>query len=153
MMTAFKKLGFVITPFKIQILIVFLFLFTAASVRAEGVLAQAIPSSGPPVQVTLPFQIPTMSDLLTFLIRFFFAVAGLVALVYLMLGSISWITSGGNKENVEKAREKIQAAIIGVILIVLVLAIIWTIEQVVFAAKICFGISCPLTIPTLIRPN
>ncbi|QQG44408.1 MAG: hypothetical protein HYW86_00610 [Candidatus Roizmanbacteria bacterium] len=103
------------------------------------------------VKVNLPFQIPTLGDLLTFIIRFFFAVAGLVALIYLLLGALAWITSGGNKENVDKAREKIQNAIIGVILIVLVLAIIWTLEQIVFAQKICFGISCPLSMPTLLK--
>lgn len=99
----------------------------------------------------LNFTIPTLSDLLTFVIRFFFAIAGLLALLYLLMGALAWITSGGNKEGVEKAREKIQAAVIGVILIVLALAIIWTLEQIVFGGKICFGLSCPLTIPQLIH--
>lgn len=103
------------------------------------------------VQATLPFTIPTLSTLLTFIIRFFFAIAGLAALLYLLLGALGWITSGGSKEGVEKAREKIQAAIIGVILIVLVLALIWTLEQVIFSAKICFGLSCPLSLPSLIQ--
>ena len=103
------------------------------------------------VQATLGFAIPTLSDLLTFIIRFFFAIAGLAALLYLLLGALAWITSGGSKEGVEKAREKIQAAIIGVILIVLVLALIWTLEKIVFSEKICFGLSCPLTLPSLIK--
>lgn len=98
------------------------------------------------------FKIPGLADILTFVIRIFFVIAGLVALLYLLLGAFSWITSSGEEEAVAKARQKITAAIIGVILIVAVLAIIVTLEQVVFKTKICFGISCPATIPSLVRP-
>jgi hypothetical protein len=100
----------------------------------------------------LGFRIPTLGDILTFLIRGFFVIAGLMALLYLMLGALAWVTSSGEKEGVEKARNKIQAAIVGMILIVAVLAVIWTLEQVVFAGKICFGISCPATVPALVKP-
>lgn len=103
-------------------------------------------------EAKLGFKIPSLTDILTFLVRFFFVLAGLAALLYLLLGAFAWITSGGNKENVEKAREKLQAAVIGIVLIVFVLAIIWTLEQVVFARAICFGVSCPLTIPKLLTP-
>lgn len=99
----------------------------------------------------LGFEIPDLADLLTFVIRIFFVIAGLVALLYLLLGAFSWITSGGDEDNVKKAREKITAAIIGVVLIVAVLAVIVTLEQVVFRKEICFGISCPATIPNLVR--
>lgn len=100
----------------------------------------------------LGFKIPGLADILTFVIRIFFVIAGIIALLYLLLGAFGWITSGGEEENVKKAREKITAAIIGVILIVAVLAIIVTLEQVVFRKKICFGISCPATIPSLVHP-
>lgn len=103
------------------------------------------------LQATLPFAIPTFGDLLTFFIRFFFVIGGLVALYYLLTGALNWITSGGNKENVEKARERIQNAVVGIILIVVVLTIIWTFEQIIFSKKICFGISCPLSIEALIK--
>ncbi len=99
----------------------------------------------------LGFQPPQLGDVLTFLIRLFFAAAGLAALIYLLLGAFSWVTSGGSKENVEKARDKIQAAVVGVILVVVVLAIVTTLEQVVFKTKICFGLSCPLTLPSLLK--
>ncbi len=101
--------------------------------------------------VDLGFPVPTLSTLLTFIIRFFFVAAGLAALLYLLLGAFSWVTSGGQKENVEKARDKIQAAIVGLILIVAVLAIMVTLEQVVFNQKICVGLSCDITIPNLIQ--
>ena len=98
----------------------------------------------------LGFKIPSLGDLLTFAIRAFFVIAGLAALFYLLLGALAWITSGGDKDAVTAAREKIQAAVLGMILIVAVLAIIWTLEQVIFNRRICLGLSCPLTLPGLI---
>ena len=99
----------------------------------------------------LGFQIPSLGDILTFIIRAFFVIAGLAALLYLLLGALAWITSGGDKEAISAAQQKIQAAVIGMILIVAVLAIIWTLEQVVFNRRICLGLSCPLTLPGLIE--
>lgn len=94
-----------------------------------------------------------LSTILSFLIKFFFSLAALAALLYLLLGAFAWITSGGSKENVEKAREKIQAAVIGIILIIAVIAIAVTLEQFVFKGAICFGFSCPIKIPGLIEPS
>lgn len=98
----------------------------------------------------LGFNIPNFGEVLTFIIRFFFVAAGLATLIFLLLGAFSWITSGGNKENVEKAREKIQAAVIGIVLVVVVLALVALFEQVVFQKKICFGLTCPITFPSLL---
>lgn len=129
---------------------------TGETVSSE-VLAQDpdAPLSGAPIQISeeeLGFKIPNLADVLTFVIRIFFTIAGLVALLYLLLGAFSWITSGGDEDNVKKSREKITAAVIGVILIVAVLAIVVTLEQVVFREAICFGISCAATIPNLLTP-
>jgi len=99
----------------------------------------------------LGFKIPSLGDILTFIIRAFFVIAGLAALLYLLLGALAWITSGGDKEAITAAQQKIQAAVIGMILIVAVLAIIWTLEQVVFNRRICLGLSCPLTLPGLVK--
>lgn len=101
--------------------------------------------------VKLGFKIPNFADVLTFILRFFFIVAGLVALIYLLLGALAWITSGGNKESVDKAREKIQAAIVGLILIFVVLAIVIVIENVFFIPNQGLGISKPIVFPGLIE--
>lgn len=130
-------------------------LLTATSYLTSYVSVMAAPSDAD-IQVStggpngLGFAIPTIGGLLTFVVKAFFVVAGVFALVYLLLGALSWITSGGDKAGVEKARDKIQAAIVGILMIVVVLAIVWTLEQVVFAGKICFGLSCALTLPTLL---
>lgn len=100
-------------------------------------------------QVKLGFQIPSFDAVLTFIIRGFFIVAGLVALLYLLLGALAWITSGGNKESVDKAREKIQAALIGVILIFAVLAIVGVVENIL---GLGLGVTKAIVFPKLINP-
>ncbi len=114
--------------------------------NAPKLLAQAIPN----VQIdTRGLPVIPFGELLTFFIRGLFVIAGLAALFYGLLGGIAWITSGGGKDEVQAARDKIQAAIIGVFILILVLSIIWTLENVIFQRNICFGISCPVTIPQL----
>ena len=88
-----------------------------------------------------------MSDVITFLIRGFFMVAGLAAILYLLMGAFSWVTSGGNKENVEKAREKIQAAVLGLIIIFIVLSLVVLVESIF---NVGLGISKEIKVPTLV---
>lgn len=104
------------------------------------------------LSVQLGWPIPSLGGILTFVIRLFFAIAGLAALFYLLLGALAWVTSGGSKDQVEAAQKKIMAAVIGVVLIVVVLSIIVTLEQVVFQCRICFGLSCNVTIPSILDP-
>jgi len=99
----------------------------------------------------LGFKIPTLSDLLTFAVRVFFVIAGLAAMFYMLLGALAWVTSGGDKDSVTAAREKSQAAVIGLIMMVAVLAVVWTMEQIIFKRRICIGLSCPLTLPGLLK--
>lgn len=128
-------------------ILAFAFFFLSGGVHAQDLTATIKID-----QTDLGFRIPDLATILTFVIRLFFVIAGLVALLYLLLGAFEWITSGGDEEKVEGSRKKITAAIIGVVLIVAVLAIIVTLEQIVFRRRICFGISCAATIPNLVEP-
>ncbi|KKQ24476.1 MAG: hypothetical protein US40_C0003G0015 [Candidatus Roizmanbacteria bacterium GW2011_GWC2_37_13] len=101
--------------------------------------------------VNLGFTIPPFDQVLTFIVRMFFVVAGLIAMIYLLLGALSWITSGGNKENVDKAREKIQAALVGVILIFVVLAIVGVVETIFFPEGCGLGITRSICFPELVK--
>lgn len=101
--------------------------------------------------VDVGFKIPDFGEVLTFLIRTFFIIGGIMALLFLLLGAFSWISSGGNKESVDKAREKIQAAIIGVILIFVVLAVVTVIEQVLFPPGSGLGITKPIQFKRLVN--
>ena len=121
---------------------------------AEGCTGVTVASAPPCSSVqtsSLGFQIPSLGDILTFAIRVFFIIAGLAALFYMLIGAFTWITSGGDEEATTGARNKIQAAVFGMILIVGVLAIIWTLEQVIFNRRICLGLSCTLTLPSLVK--
>lgn len=100
----------------------------------------------------LGFEIPTFSTILSFIIKFFFVVAGIAALIYLLWGAFSWVTSGGDKGNVEKARDKIVNAIVGILLIIVVVAVVATLEQVVFKQALCFGLTCDVTLPNILEP-
>jgi len=97
------------------------------------------------------FQIPSFEAFMSFLIKFFFVLAGLMALFYMLWGALSWVTSGGDKDAVGKAREKILAAVIGVLLIIATLSIIVALEQIVFKGRVCFGLTCELRLPTLLK--
>ncbi|MDA1316632.1 MAG: hypothetical protein O3B87_01255, partial [bacterium] len=72
---------------------------------------------------------------------------------YMLLGAFAWVTSGGDKDAITAARDKIQAAVVGMILLVAVLAVIWTLEQVIFKRRICLGLSCSVTLPGLIESS
>lgn len=99
----------------------------------------------------LGFRIPNLVQFLSFMIRFFFVLAGLLALFYMLWGALSWVTSGGSEDGVAAARKKIVAAVVGVILIVATLAIIAGLEQIVFQRRVCFGLTCPLYIPSILQ--
>jgi cytochrome bd-type quinol oxidase subunit 2 len=111
-------------------------------------LFQILASQGSPTEVVIKSGItpPSLSNILEFVIKGFFILAGLAAILYLLLGAFSWITSGGSKENVEKAREKIQAAVLGLIIIFLVLSLVVLVENIF---NFGLGVSREIKIPTL----
>jgi hypothetical protein len=96
------------------------------------------------ITLNLPFQVPSFQRIIGTVLRLFFLVAGLAALFFLLLGAFEWVTSGGDEKKTEGARNKIQAAVIGLILIIVVLSIVALLEVVVFAGTICLGLTCDI---------
>jgi len=92
------------------------------------------------------WRIPTFSELIGNIIRLIFFIAGLFALVYLLLGGFEWVQSAGDEKKLESARGKITNAVIGLVVMIAVLSLVIFLEQVVFGGKICLGISCPMNI-------
>lgn len=77
------------------------------------------------------------------IVVFFVILAVIIALMYLLYGGIKWITSKGEKTEVESARNHIMAALIGLIVVVLAVFLL----SIVLSA---FGISLDqLAIPNL----
>lgn len=58
-----------------------------------------------------------MGQLISALVGTMLIVAALLAFLYLILGGIKWITSGGDKAGMEEARNKITHAIVGLIIV------------------------------------
>jgi hypothetical protein len=69
----------------------------------------------------------------SFLVNMFLAIAVLASLIYLMLGGIKWVTSGGDADKLAEARNQIMQAIVGVIILIAVF-VIW-----VFIASTVIG--------------
>jgi len=95
------------------------------------------------------FRVPTLGDLIGNAIRLIFFIAGLYALVLLLLGGFEWVSSGGDDKKLSSARGKIINAIIGLVVMVAVLTLVILLEQVVFGGKVCLGISCPINMGDL----
>lgn len=95
------------------------------------------------------FKVPTLGDLVGNVIRLMFFIAGLYALVLLLLGGFEWVSSGGDDKKLSSARGKIINSIIGLVVMVAVLTLVILLEQVVFGGKVCLGISCPINMGDL----
>ena len=61
---------------------------------------------------------------ISFVIGFIIVIAFILALFFIVLGGIQWITSGGDKGKVDAARNHIIAAVIGLIIVALSFVII-----------------------------
>lgn len=58
-----------------------------------------------------------------FIINIVLVIAALVALTYLLWGAFDFISSGGNAENVGKARDKIVRALLGIFILIGVISL------------------------------
>jgi hypothetical protein len=67
------------------------------------------------------------SGLIRLIIEYLYAVVVILAVVFLLWGGINWITSGGDKQKLTQARQKITFAIVGLIVAFLAFAIIYAI--------------------------
>ena len=121
------------------------FLLTAASVYAQPLVQPGggfVTPSGTNEQ--------SVSSIVTLVTNGLFIVATILAVVYLLIGGIRWITSRGDKVAVEAARKQIVAAVIGLV----VVAAAFLIINVVFSL---LGTNNPLKgdfqLPSLQNPN
>jgi len=93
-----------------------------------------------------------LGDFMSLGVRLFFLVAGITTTIYLLRGAFAWITSGGDKEKLQKAQAILRNAIVGLLVIFLILAILVTLEDTVLKGSgICFGIrkECPIKLPKI----
>lgn len=104
----------------------------ATSVSTTVALAQATAGAamaqrqtnliGEPVQKPEGFA-ANIGVVINAVLSFVMVIAALLVLMYLIWGGIEWITSGGDKGKTESARNKITAAVIGLIVLAAAYAI------------------------------
>jgi hypothetical protein len=98
-------------------------------------------SSNQPIKFTLKnYGFTDLGPLITVLISLVLFFAGLLFLAYLLIGGLSWITSGGDPKAVAAARSRITNAFIGLTIVVATYAIILIVEKV-FGINIVSGIT------------
>ncbi len=110
------------------------------AVHAQKVQAADSLDLGPPAL----FKIEELGSVITAGVSLLFIVAAILAFLYLILGGIQWITSGGDKSAMEAARNKITHAVVGLIVVGAAYAIILLVQS--FLGVNIFGGA--LTIPT-----
>lgn len=59
---------------------------------------------------------PVANNLLTAIVNLFFIIVMALAVIFLVLGGIRWITSGGDPKGIEAARKQITFALIGAVI-------------------------------------
>lgn len=65
-----------------------------------------------------------LTDIIANILTSAFAIAAILLLVFIVLGGVQWILSGGEKQGVENAKNRITNAIIGLIIVALAIAIV-----------------------------
>lgn len=90
-----------------------------------------------------------LGRLITFAIQLVFLVAGLAALLFMLLGAFNWITSEGQKEKVEKAQRMMMNAVIGLVLVVAVFTLFNFFMCNVLAGKVGIGCGFVISVPHL----
>ena len=75
----------------------------------------------------LKFAGGNLGDIISELLPFLFAGAGLLLLLYLLYGGISLMLSGGDPKAIQSAKDKITGAVIGFII---VFASFWIVELI-----------------------
>lgn len=115
-----------------------------------GIAAPVIALTAPAAafaQTLVPSELtktPNLINVIQAIIRFVLIFAFVVAFVMLLIGGIRWIMAGGDEKAVEKARNTITAALIGLVIILVAYAIIRVVETF-------FGLTIlgTVTVPTI----
>ena len=114
----YKYLAWILSPIS--------FLFLAVPAFAQS----ANPCPGGIFERLCQFTGNNAGSILGQIITFIFAVAVIIAVLYLIYGGIKWIMSRGDKTEVEAARNHIVAAVAGLIVVFLAFFIISVILRI-----------------------
>ncbi len=113
-----RKFGNVLSVF-LTVLMIALPLAAAAQGGFRPVVNPADPVGG----------VNTASQIIIRIIEILLAIAGLIAVIFLIVGGFRYITAGGNEEASESAKKTITNAIIGIVIIILAFVIVRVISN------------------------
>lgn len=97
----------------------------AMSLLPASVFAADVPAVSP----VTPGGDLSISSVLSNIITWILGLAGGIAVLFLILGGLQYITSSGNKDRAEKAKQTILYAVIGLIVIALSFVIVAFVAQ------------------------
>lgn len=116
-----------------------------------GLLALFATKAYAQLNIPKPASVPDVEigNVISAVVGILLIVAAVLAFLFLILGGIQWITSGGDKTGMEAARNKITAAIVGLIIVAAAWAVMLLIGQ--FIGFNILGGDVP--IPTIPNPE
>lgn len=78
----------------------------------------------------------TITGFLIRIIQILLAIAGLIAVLFLIVGGFRYITAGGNEETTEAAKKTITNSIIGIVVIILSFVIVRVISNALVRTEV-----------------
>lgn len=118
-----------------------------------GYLALATMAVAQPIPINLPTNLggiaadTPLNTVISNVLKIVFAIAALAVLFMLVIGSFQWITSGGDKEAVGKARGRITNALIGLAILALAVFIVTIVARILGFANPFDQIINPINTP------
>ena len=85
----------------------------------------------------------TLENVIRFVINGLIILGIIAALIFLILGGVKWVISGGDKAAVESARNTIIAAVIGLVVVILAWVILNVVLQILGLGDLSGGIFIP----------
>ena len=82
------------------------------------------------------------ADLVGSLLSIVIPVSALILLLYLIWGAIEWLTSGGDKGKLEKARGRITTGVIGIIVVSATISLFMLMQQILNVCVLDFWGTC-----------
>ncbi len=104
-----------------------------------------IPAAAMAANIAIPKALEKTADITTIItgiIRFILITAFVIAFIMLLVGGIRWIIAGGDEKAVEKARNTITAALIGLVVVLVAFALIKLVETF-FGISIISNLAVP----------
>ena len=99
----------------------------------------------PPKTNLVPTALSKNADIIKVMkgvIQFILVIAFVIAFIMLLIGGIRWILAGGDEKSVEKARNTITAALIGLVVVLVAYALIRLVETF-FGVGIISNVTVP----------